>query len=88
VVVFSPSGGAPTAPDHMRFGEVQPEDFNIYVTKHRVHFRSGFVDTGIVKTVILIDPPGPFLGTADLRGLPYRNIHLQDYYPWGDPSWP
>lgn len=88
VVVFSPSGGDPTAPEHLRFGAIKPEDYKIFVTKHRVHFRSGFVDSGYVKTVILIDPPGPFLGTTHLDALPYKKVDPKKYFPWGTPAWP
>ncbi len=30
----------------------------------------------------------PFLGTVHLEALPYRNVDLKQFYPYGDPKFP
>jgi len=50
----------------------------IIVLKSRVHFRRGFVDTGLAGAVFEVDAPG--WGPADLTLLPYKNIP-KDIYP-------
>jgi len=54
------------------------KEIEILVLKSRVHFRRGFVDTGLAGAVIEVDAPG--WGPADLTLLPYKNIP-QDIYP-------
>ncbi len=53
-------------------------EVDIIVLKSRVHFRRGFVDTGIAGAVIEVDAPG--WGPADLSELPYQNVP-RDLYP-------
>jgi len=53
-----------------------------------VHFRRGFHDTGFARTILLVEPTEPFLGTVRLDALPYQNVDLQGYYPYGEPSFP
>jgi len=50
-----------------------------------VHFRRGFDETGFAQTIIIVDAPGPFIGTIHLDALPYENVTLTDYYPYGTP---
>ena len=57
----------------------------MFVLKSRVHFRRGFDETGYAKTIILVDAPGPFVGTIALDALQYENVTLTDYYPYGTP---
>jgi hypothetical protein len=33
--------------------------------------------------VVLVEPDQPFLGTTRLDALPYRNVELGQYYPYG-----
>jgi microcystin degradation protein MlrC len=54
------------------------KELDIIVLKSRVHFRRGFVDTGIAGAVIEVDAPG--WGPADLSELPYKNVP-RDLYP-------
>ncbi|MGQ9470581.1 MAG: M81 family metallopeptidase [Candidatus Aminicenantales bacterium] len=54
------------------------KELEIIVLKSRVHFRRGFVDTGLAGAVIEVDAPG--WGPADLTILPYKNIP-KDVYP-------
>jgi microcystin degradation protein MlrC len=59
--------------------------FEVMAIKSRVHFRRGFDDNGFAKTILLVEPEQPFLGTTRLDGLPYRNVDLTRYYPYGTP---
>jgi microcystin degradation protein MlrC len=65
-----------------------PEDFKVIAIKSRVHFRRGFHDTGFARTILLVEPTEPFLGTVRLDALPYQNVDLTQYYPYGDPHFP
>ncbi len=58
--------------------------FKAFAIKSRVHFRRGFDDSGFAKTILLVEPVEPFLGTVRLDGLPYRNVDLKKFYPYGD----
>jgi microcystin degradation protein MlrC len=62
--------------------------FEVIVIKSRVHFRRGFDDSGFAKTILLVEPVEPFLGTVRLEGLPYRNVDLKKFYPYGEPVFP
>src|SRR6185436_15674729 len=37
--------------------------FKVFAIKSRVHFRRGFDDSGFAKTILLVEPEQPFLGT-------------------------
>jgi microcystin degradation protein MlrC len=60
--------------------------FQIIAIKSRVHFRRGFHDTGFAKTIVLVEPAEPYLGTVRLDALPYENVELAAFYPYGNPS--
>jgi microcystin degradation protein MlrC len=60
--------------------------FDVMAIKSRVHFRRGFDDNGFAKTILLVEPDQPFLGTTRLDGLPYRNVDLMRFYPYGNPT--
>jgi microcystin degradation protein MlrC len=62
--------------------------FKAFAIKSRVHFRRGFDDSGFAKTILLVEPVEPFLGTVRLEGLPYQNVDLKTFYPYGDPQFP
>lgn len=62
--------------------------FQVMAIKSRVHFRRGFHDNGFARTILLVEPPEPFLGTVRLDGLPYRNVDLKQFYPYGNPAFP
>jgi microcystin degradation protein MlrC len=62
--------------------------FKAFAIKSRVHFRRGFDDNGFAKTILLVEPDQPFLGTVHLDALPYRNVDLKRFYPYGEPEWP
>jgi microcystin degradation protein MlrC len=62
--------------------------FKVIAIKSRVHFRRGFDDSGFAKTILLVEPVEPFLGTVRLDGLPYQNIDLKNFYPYGELKFP
>jgi microcystin degradation protein MlrC len=62
--------------------------FEVMAIKSRVHFRRGFHDNGFAKTILLVEPTEPFLGTVRLDKLPYENLDLKRFYPYGSPNFP
>jgi microcystin degradation protein MlrC len=72
-------------PEAFRFGPLAPEDFDVFVVKSRVHFRRGFDETGFAPTIVVVEAPGPFVGTTYLDALPYENVDLSRLYPYGTP---
>ncbi len=56
---------------------LDPAAFKVIAIKSRAHFRRGFDDSGFAKTIMLVEPPHPFLGTVHLDALPYRNVDLK-----------
>jgi microcystin degradation protein MlrC len=60
--------------------------FDVFAIKSRVHFRRGFDDNGFAKTILLVEPAEPFLGTTRLDKLPYANVDLKQFYPYGEPT--
>ena len=64
------------------------EQFKVFAIKSRVHFRRGFDDSGFARTILLVEPIEPFLGTVRLDALPYRNVDVKKFYPYGDVSFP
>ena len=60
--------------------------YDHFAIKSRVHFRRGFDDNGFARTILLVEPPEPFLGTVHLDALPYRNVDLKQFYPYGSPA--
>ena len=71
--------------EQLEFGPLDPDDFDVFVIKSRVHFRRGFDETGYAKSIFVVDAPGPFVGTTRLDALQYENLELTDYYPYGTP---
>ena len=63
---------------------LDPTAFDIIAIKSRVHFRRGFDDNGFARTILLVEPPEPFLGTVRLDALQYENVDLRRYFPYGD----
>lgn len=64
------------------------EQFKVFAIKSRVHFRRGFDDSGFARTILLVEPIEPFLGTVRLDALPYRNVDVKQFYPYGEVSFP
>jgi microcystin degradation protein MlrC len=88
VVVISPFLTQIMEPSSIHAYGLNPDDFQVFALKSRVHFRRGFDDSGYARTILLVEPPEPFLGTVRLDGLPYRNVDLTRFYPYGDPQFP
>jgi microcystin degradation protein MlrC len=61
-------------------------EFEVFAIKSRVHFRRGFDDNGFAKTILLVEPIEPFLGTTRLDKLPYENVDIKQFYPYGNPT--
>jgi microcystin degradation protein MlrC len=64
------------------------DQFKVFAIKSRVHFRRGFDDSGFAKTILLVEPEQPFVGTVRLEALPYRHVDVRKFYPYGDVSFP
>jgi microcystin degradation protein MlrC len=64
------------------------DQFKVFAIKSRVHFRRGFDDSGFAKTILLVEPEQPFLGTVRLDALPYKNVDVKKFYPYGDVKFP
>lgn len=75
-------------PDDLRGYGLEPDAFEVIAIKSRVHFRRGFDDSGFARSIFLVEPPEPFLGTVRLDGLDYRNVDLTAFYPYGSPVFP
>ena len=86
VLVISPYLAQILTPASLAAIGIDPADFDVIAIKSRVHFRRGFHDTGFAKTILLVEPAEPFLGTVRLDGLSYENVDLAAYYPYGDPT--
>jgi microcystin degradation protein MlrC len=75
-------------PFSLRADGIDIAAFKVFAIKSRVHFRRGFDDNGFAKTILLVEPEQPFLGTVHLDALPYENVDLRKYYPYGEPGAP
>ena len=53
------------------------DKLDIIVSKTRVHFRRGFMETGLMNRAIVIDTPGH--GPVDIGQLDYENIPKSIY---------
>lgn len=88
VVVLSPFLAQILEPSELWSLGLREEDFDVVVLKSRVHFRRGFDDSGYARTILLVEPDQPFLGTVRLDALPYENLRLAEFYPYGAPDGP
>ena len=66
----------------LRIADIDPDDFDVFVVKSRVHFRRGFHETGYAKTIFVVDAPGPWFGTSRLDALDYQNAPIDSLYPF------
>ena len=85
LVVVTPTYEQVTEPERFQFLPVDLERFDVFVVKSRVHFRRGFDETGFAETIVVVEAPGPFVGTTFLDALPYENVDLSLLYPFGVP---
>jgi microcystin degradation protein MlrC len=86
LLMISPQLVQVTSPGSLRAEGVDVEEFEVFAIKSRVHFRRGFDDNGFAKTILLVEPPGKHMGTVHLDALPYENLRVSDYYPFGRAS--
>jgi microcystin degradation protein MlrC len=84
-VIVTPTYEQVTDPGRFVFLPTSLEDFDVFVVKSRVHFRRGFDETGFAKTIVVVEAPGPFVGTTFLDALPYEHVDLSVLYPFGTP---
>lgn len=61
---------------------IDPDDYDVFVVKSRVHFRRGFDETGYAKTIIVVDAPGAWFGTTRLDALDYKYAPIDTLYPF------
>lgn len=74
--------------DTLREIGLDPDSYDVIAIKSRAHFRRGFDDNGWAKTILLVEPLEPFLGTVRLEALPYKHADLKKFYPYGNPVFP
>ncbi len=86
VIILVPAYQQITTPGTLRFGPIDPDEFDVFVLKTRVHFRRGFDETGYAPTIHIVDAPGDWFGTIRLDALDYQSIDIEDFYPFGDPE--
>lgn len=84
LLMLSPQLVQITDPAGIRAAGVDVRQFEVFAIKSRVHFRRGFDDNGFAKTILLVEPPGPCLGTVHLDALPYQNLELKNFYPFSE----
>jgi microcystin degradation protein MlrC len=63
---------------------IDPDKFKGFAIKSRVHFRRGFYDSGYAKTILLVEPDQPFVGTVRLEALDYKHLPVKKFYPYAD----
>ncbi len=86
LVILTPAYEQVLYPEAFRIGPVEPEDYDVFVVKSRVHFRRGFDETGYARTIVVVEAPEPHVGTTFLDALPYENVDLSALYPYGTPD--
>lgn len=75
-----------TDPNSFAVGSIDPNDYDVFVVKSRVHFRRGFDETGFAEFITLVQAPEPYFGTTFLDALEYENIDINNFYPYGTPA--
>jgi len=82
LLIITPVYEQITSPGRLRFGPVNPDNYQVFVVKSRVHFRRGFHETGYAKTILVVDAPGPWFGTTRLDALNYEFGPISKLYPF------
>lgn len=83
VLVISPYLSQIVQPQSFTQLGIDPNQFKGFAIKSRVHFRRGFYDSGYAKTILLVEPDEPFVGTVRLEALNYKYLKLDKFYPYG-----
>jgi len=86
LLFISPAYAQILYPENFRIGPIEPDDYDVFVVKSRVHFRRGFDETGYARTILVVEAPGPFVGTTFLDALGYEHAVLGELYPYGVPA--
>ncbi|HSG82721.1 MAG TPA: MlrC C-terminal domain-containing protein, partial [Gemmatimonadota bacterium] len=86
LLILAPAYLQVTSPEQLRFGPIDPDAYDVFVVKSRVHFRRGFDETGYAKTILVVDAPGPWVGTTRLDALDYKHAPIERLYPFGAPG--
>ncbi len=86
LVILTPAYEQVLYPEAFRIGPIEPEDYEVFVVKSRVHFRRGFDETGYARTIVVVEAPEPHVGTTFLDALSYENVDLSALYPFGTPE--
>ncbi len=84
VLILSPYLVQVQEPQTIRDASINPDKYKIIIVKSRVHFRRGFDSNGYAKTILIVEPPHPFLGTVHLNALTYKNVDIKKFYPYGN----
>jgi microcystin degradation protein MlrC/CubicO group peptidase (beta-lactamase class C family) len=82
-LILVPAYHQVTTPGSIRIAGIEPDDYDVFVLKTRVHFRRGFDETGYAQSIFIVDAPGDWFGTTRLEALDYENIDIRAYYPFG-----
>jgi microcystin degradation protein MlrC len=83
ILILTPAYQQVTSPQQLRFAGIDPDAFDVFVLKTRVHFRRGFDDNGYAPTIIIVDAPGDWFGTTRLDALKYEHAPIRELYPVG-----
>lgn len=86
MLVMTPAYQQNTSPQRASVGPIEPDDYDVFVLKTRVHFRRGFDETGYAPTIHIVDAPGDWFGTVRLDALDYQNVDINEFYPFGEPT--
>lgn len=87
VLILAPAYQQTTSPEQLRFGGIDPDEFDVFVIKSRAHFRRGFYETGYTTAdrILLVEAPQPWFGTVSLDALEYDQAPISRLYPFGTP---
>jgi len=85
-LILVPAYQQTTSPEQLRFGPIDPDAYDVFVSKTRVHFRRGFDETGYAPTIVIVDAPGDWFGTVRLDALDYEHAPIDRLYPFGQPE--
>ncbi len=85
-LILVPAYQQTTTPGQLQFGPIEPDEYQVFVSKTRVHFRRGFDETGYAPTNIIVDAPGDWFGTVRLDALNYEHAPIDRLYPFGEPG--
>jgi len=66
----------------LRIEGLNPDDYDVFFVKSRVHFRRGFDETGYAKTIMVVDAPEDWFGTTRLNALNYQNASIDSLHPF------